>query len=137
MRGLYRHYRGFYLLVTIDRIVRSRSTAEALALRTDLRQAIEPLMAALGMEPDWECSECGGHDHCCAVCVIKWRKMEMRHIRKEKEVHAAAVKAAEGDMETMAPSLSHSAQANHQDEQGESRKRKKKLWKKEKRAMRR
>ena len=46
--GEYRHYRGFYLPITIVRIVRSRSKAEALALRTDLRQAIEPLMAGRG-----------------------------------------------------------------------------------------
>ena len=138
----YRHYRGFYFQDAVDKVGRSRSKAETLALSVDIRQAIEPLMAALGMEPDLECSGCGGYGNCCAVCVSKWNKMEILWKRKEgKEVEAPAVKEEEEEEkeekeEKDGMVLRPSAFVVHEGGgQEEARKRKKKLWKKGKRAM--
>jgi hypothetical protein len=137
----YRHYRGFYLQAAVDKVGRSRSKAETLALSVDIHQAIEPLMADLGMEPDLECSGCGGHGNCCAVCVTKWKKMEISRKRKEeKGLEAHTVKEKEEEEEEKGEEeetvLGPSPLVVHErGGQGEARKRKKKLWKKGKRAM--
>jgi hypothetical protein len=59
----YTHYRFLHPQITVDKVDRVRSAEEKMALKVDLREAIEPLMATLGMEPDLECSECSGRPH--------------------------------------------------------------------------
>jgi hypothetical protein len=79
----YQNYGYLYQKTILDKISQSTSTAQILLLTADLRQAMEPLMATFGMEPDFECSECSGH--CCPDCITKWKRMESSEERKEEQ----------------------------------------------------
>jgi hypothetical protein len=128
-----RHYQGFYLQIAIDKVSNSRTKAQADALSFGIRQAIEPLMAAVGMKPDVECSGCGGHGNCCTECVAKWKKMELINtgVLERKEEREQEER---GEKKGSVLSLSPLA-AQEGGEQEEKKKKKKKLWKKGKRAM--
>jgi hypothetical protein len=86
----YQHYRAspFYLQTAIDTVSMHRSKAETFAFSVELRETIDPLMAAVGMVPDLECSECGGHPNCCAACVTKWKKVETPQQRNREQGEA-------------------------------------------------
>ena len=79
----YKHYRFLHPQITVDNVDRARSAEEKMALKVDLREAIGPLMATIGMQPDLECSECSSH--CCPNCITKWKRMESSEERKEEQ----------------------------------------------------
>jgi hypothetical protein len=109
-----------------------RSKAETFALRIELRETIEPLMADVGMVPDLECSECGGHPNCCAACVTKWKKVETSQKRNgEQGVAAPTIQEAEevgkGEKEgkVLGPSLLVVDESGGQEPAGKRKKKKK------------
>jgi hypothetical protein len=128
----YRHYQGYYPQIAIDKVCNSRSKAQADALSFCIRQAIEPLMAAVGMKPDEECSGCGGHGNCCTVCLFRWKKMELINsgLLEQKEEREQEER---GEKKGSVLSLSPLAEQEG-GEWEEQRKSKRKLRKKGKRA---
>jgi hypothetical protein len=106
-------YRWLYPETIIDKINRARGAEQTLALRVDLREAIRPLMAAFNLEPDSECSGCGGRANDCAECVTKWRKMkslkefnEDRGERAPKAVEEGKEEEGEQGGKVLRPALS-------------------------------
>jgi hypothetical protein len=84
--GEYQHYRTFYSKKRLEsfKLGSFASDPEKLVVSNTLREAVEPLMEALGMESPRDCTACGGHPSHCHKCVWKWKQIVRPQKRGEE-----------------------------------------------------